>query len=286
MIKTIRSSFQILKDNLIVLQPLIFYLILFGILMQPVYAAGTFNLTTIILLFVLFMLTAAFGAGWFYIIKASVDMKDEIYAAPEDKGIAQLGLLKKFFTGVGEYFMPMIAALLLYFILIGIFVFISLKAGMHYIGPVHLSPELTSSFAGSFKDTYELFASNKVPSDVQNKLFMWNTFLSSISLLFSFLFMYYWAAIFYKTKNIFRALFLNFKFLFTHFIDSIIIIIFLSILNMITLMFSLLGSLNIIFSIISFLVIFFYITYSVTLVFTYYDEKTKDNCDNRLDSIG
>lgn len=287
MIKTINKAFILLKENIVIVQPLIFYLLLIGFVAKPISFSLTQNLPSLLAIITVFLFTCAFLAGWFYIIKIAISMKNEVYETPEEKNLAAFSLLKQFFTGVGEYFVPVIFGFLFYIIALVGFSILSYKLGVHYIGKVELTPELIKVLnTGSYQDTYNFFNSTVANKQSALTISYWGFYVSALSLLFSFISLYFGAAIMYDTNNPFKAIFLNLKFLFLNFGGSIIILLFLSLLNMIISILSMFASMNIIFSIISLLLMFFYMSYHVMLVFLYYEEKTQDSCDSGTERIG
>lgn len=281
MIKTINKAFILLKDNIIIIQPLIFYLLLIGFISKPILFGTAQNLSSVIAIVIVFLFTSAFLAGWFYIVKLAISMKNEVYETPEEKNLAALSLLKQFFTGVGDYFVPLIFGLLLYAIAFIGFSILSYKIGIHYIGKVELTPALVKVLnTGSYTDIYNFFNSNAVTKQSAIRLSYWGFYISVLSLLFSFITLYYGAALIYDSKNPFVAAFLNLKFLFLNFWDSILLFLFLSLLNMVISILNMASAMNIIFSVISLLLMFFYMSYHVMLVFLYYEEKTQDSSDS------
>lgn len=281
MIKTINKAFILLKDNIILVQPLIFYLLLIGFISKPILFGTAQNLASIVAIVIVFLFTSAFLSGWFYIVKLAISMKNEVYETPEEKNLAALSLLKQFFTGVGEYFVPFVFGLLLYTLALVAFSVFSYKIGMHYIGKVEMTPALVKVLnTGSYNDLYNFFNSNAVTKQTTIKLSYWGFYISVLSLLFSFVTLYFGAAIVYDSKNPIMAALLNLRFIFINFWDSILLFLFLTFLNMAISILNMAAAMNIIFSVISLLLMIFYMSYHVMLVFLYYEEKTQDSSDS------
>lgn len=285
MINSIKTSFNVLKDNLIVVQPLILYMILIGFVAQPVSFSLDQNLSSIIAISIVFLFTAAFIAGWFYVIKLSIKMKDDVYETPEEKGLAQISLLKQFFTGVGDYFIPVIGMMLLYLTLAIAFSFLAYKFGVHYIGSFDIKKDLVKILTIDAKESYSILAAN-TPSIEKLKIIYWGAYFSVLSLVFTFVTLFLGAALLYSSKNPVKAFCENLVFLFKNFFGAIGLIIFLSVLNFFVSSIYVISSLNIILSIIALLLTFFYMTYHVVLIFVYYDEKTKDTCNSGTEFVG
>lgn len=287
MIKTINKAFILLKENIIIIQPLIFYLLLIGFISRPISLSLAQNFSSILSIIIVFLFTSAFLAGWFYIIKVAISMKNEVYETPEEKNLAALSLLKQFFTGVGEYFVPMIFGFIFYIAAIIAFSFLTYKLGIHYIGKFEITPALLKVLnTGSYSEISNFVNSSAVSKLTIIKLSYWAFYLSIMSILFSFVTLYYGAAIIYDTKNPFQAIIFNLKFLFLNFLGSIVLLLFLSCLNMVISILNMFSAVNIILSVISLLLMFFYMSYHVMLVFLYYEEKTQDPCDSGTECIG
>lgn len=287
MIKTINKAFLLLKENIIIIQPLIFYLLLIGFISRPISFGLQQNFSSILAIVTVFLFTSAFLAGWFYIVKIAISMKNEVYETPEEKNLAALSLLKQFFTGVGEYFVPMVFGLLLYSIVLAGLSVLAYKFGLQHIGKFELTPSIVKLInTGSYSDIYNFMNSNSVSKQSIMRLLYWGSYISFLSITFSFITMYYGAAIIYDTKNPFMAVVLNFKFLFLNLWGSIVIFLFLSLLNMTISMINMFSAMNIILYVISLLFMFFYMSYYVMLVFLYYEEKTQDSCDSGTECIG
>ena len=122
--KIIKKSFQIFLKNSSIMQPTIFYyliMIVFAGIMKNRIFGNYYQL--MILSFLSFLLFAAFLAGWLYMVQFAVsayqpfDKNDKDY----DLKIATYNFetLKKFFVGVGNYFIPVMAVILSLFIIQG-----------------------------------------------------------------------------------------------------------------------------------------------------------------------
>ena len=286
MIKTFKSAFDLVRNNIVVVQPLVFYLLIFGVVSNPISLDGTFSYASILAIITLLLTTSAFFAGWFYIVKAAISMKDKEYETPEEKSLAQFDLLKQFFTGVGEYFIPILLSFVIYLSALLLISFLSYKLGLHYLGKVILTPELIkASKTGEYKDFLAVWSS--VESIKAMKLLSyWGVYLSSLSILFSLVTMYYGATILYDTKNPIVALINNFKFLFKNFFGSLFIMLFLTFLNFILVFLNLMFAQSFILSLIVVVLLLFYYSYQVMLIFLYYEQKAKSNSDSGAECIG
>ncbi|MDD3236903.1 MAG: hypothetical protein PHV37_02250 [Candidatus Gastranaerophilales bacterium] len=285
MIKSIKDAFIILKDNLIVVQPLILFLLLVGFVAQPIRLSVQQSVPSLIAVVITFAFTAAFLAGWFYNMKLAVAMKGKVYETPEEKGLAQLDLLKQFFTGVGDYFLSTMGMIVVYMILVSIFAFFAYKIGVHYIGSLDKVADFIKILSVDTKDTMAI-AAGKFPQGEQLKIFYWSAYVSLLSVIFTFVTMFFAPVLFYKTKNPLLAFFYNVVFIFKNFLGSLGVLMFLAVVNFVVSFIYVLSVSNIILSVIALLITFFYMSYHVMLIFVYYEEKTKDNCDCGSECIG
>lgn len=278
MIKTVKNSFILLKDNIVILQPLVLYVLIIGILIKPAMSMHVFNIYSILLLISIFLFTIAFIAGWFYMAKVAISNRNIVYDSLEDKNIASLNLLKQFFTGVGEYFLPMALTIILYVVFFIAFSFIAYKAGLHIIGKPQFDIETIKYFSGMNPEELQKYlAAASVSDKVIISFYNWSLYFSFVSLLFSIITVFWFPIIFYKTKNPFMAYFYNIKFTFYNILDVSIIVIFLTLINLLLSFINIFASLNIVLSVISLLLMFVYMNYYILLVFLYYDEKTQIN---------
>ena len=281
MIKTIKTSFNILKNNLIIIQPLLIFMIIFGVLAQPFTFAGGNVLQIAINGILLYFIFTAFVSGWFYMIKLIVRDRNKEYNTPEELAIAQMDLLKSFFIGVGEYILPMILNVLLYTILLIAFSFLVYKAGMHFIGHINMPKEMITALSGTEKELYKFLLSPAFTADLQKQIREWVIFILGSNFIFAALTMFLGAIAFFKTQNPFKIAIENVKFIFRNFIETIIITAILLSLNLVVLVINITTSTNVILSVISIFLTIMYLSYYVILAFIYYDQKNENNIDYR-----
>lgn len=278
MIKTIQNSFNLLRDNIILVQPLIIYMLIVGILAKPSIITTFPSFPAILLLVCIFLTTTAFLSGWFYINRIAVDHKNDTYETPEEKSLASFSLLKQFFTGVGDYFVPVTFTFIFYIVVLALFSFISYKIGVHFIGKPQLDSETLKHLSTqSYADLYGYFSSKKMTDQHLLNIYNWSIYFSFLSLLFSVLTIFWYPVLFYKTKNPIVSFFSNLKFMFVNFFDVVIIVFFLAFLNIILSFLNVFANMNIVFSVISLILMLFYMNYYILLVFLYYEEKTQSH---------
>ena len=118
------------------------------------------------------------------------------------------------------------------------------------------------------------------------KLNAWNFLVMGSMTFYSFITMFWAAQIVSKTKNPFIAFFQSIKFTFKHFLPSLLIFIYISLINFTVSLINAFAMVNPIIYFISMLVYFYFVVYIVVLIFLYYDgenykrieEKTENKC--------
>ncbi len=265
----IKQAFTITKENIILAQPLIIYLIIISLTMAGVARQNSQN-AFYIFFGANILLSTAFFAGWMYMTRKTIEHSKKEYDTPDNKSIASIKLINEFFPGVGEYFLSITASILLYAGGYLILMYLSYKLGLNFLGRPDIdwgkmlsaqTPEQMQKFVGTLS-----FAQIKL-------LNLWFLFIGGISIIYTYLTMFLFPAVIYDSKNPFAAFLINIKFLFKNFAGSIGILIFLAALNMFISILSAIFSINVILSIIGLVITFYFMTYCLVLIFLYYDEK-------------
>lgn len=274
-----RTAYQILRNNMIFIQPLLLYMLL--VMSAAMYVAGkTMPLVArIVLTACVVLLTIAFMTGWFYINKLGVDKYN-----PEDEQEVitkkTVESFKQFFSGIGENFFKMLFAFIIF--------------GLIYVGVSYLVVQLCLKFFGTptiimdFQNIAKMQTNTEIVAylnnvSVDDKLnfisWVWTGIvLSSILNFFGVL---YFSINTYEKRNVFVCLWKAFLFFFRKILSSLAIILVLFFiyffLNLLSL---LLGANSFSFAI---LIILFtlYLNYYVLLVMWFYNEQTKNNSDSR-----
>ena len=283
-INFIKKSFDITKENIVLAQPLIIFMIVLSFTL-----AGLGMQTNRILFYVFLvaniLLCTAFFAGWFYMIKQGIYFHKRVengeYKKQEEKAEASFALGKEFFPGVGEYFLQMTGTFILYSLIFAGVVYLSYRIGVNILPNPHID----------FDKLYKASASS--PVEMQKYLYglsfaqlkalnIWMLFVTGVLSLFSFITMFLFPAVFDNQKQEKQELFVltpflafkrNIVFLFKNFWGAIGVIIFLFVLNTVLSILSVFFNLNIILAIIGLLISFYFMTYAVILVFLYYEER-------------
>ncbi len=279
----IQKAFDITRENLILAQPLIIFMIVLSFTLAGL-AMQSNKITYYVFAVANILLSTAFVAGWFYMIKQGIYFNKRIengeYRKPEERASASFALGKEFFPGVGEYFLPATFTTAVYLVVAAIVTFLIYKAGIHFLP----NPDI---------DINKLYAaSNSTPAEMKNfvlslsfeqikALNLWIYYIGLSFFIFSFLTLFWFPAVFdinsEKKEFFLFTPFLAFKrnivFIFKNFLGSFGIMLFLLFLNTILSLFSVIFNLNIILAIIGLLVSFYFMTYVVVLIFLYYETR-------------
>jgi len=271
MLRYFRRAFKITNENIILTTPLVLFLFLLSIYLGVAQHAPANIFSAILLLITIIFMVSAFFAGWFFMVKRSIDLDKQEFIIDEDKAKASFNLIKEFPVGVGEYFLPFIGALILYTALFILLFFIGYSIGMHFIGNVGLSlTDLRTSL--SSPAALKSFVSS-LSTEQLKKLNAWNVIFMSFTAIYSFITMFWSAQIVMKTKNPLVAFFKSLKFTFKNFFSALVLFIYISMINFTVSLVNTFAAINPIIYFVSMLLYFYFVVYVVVLVFLYYDRE-------------
>ena len=282
MFSYIKKAFDITKDNIILAQPLIIFLIVISFSFAGL-AQQTNKILHLIFLTGNVLLCTAFFAGWFYMIKKGIEhnkkVQLDVFKNEQEKNSASLALGKEFFPGVGEYFLSITYTTIVYLIVYALLIFACYKIGMYYLPKPNIDMQQFMA------------AANSTPAEMQKYVYslnfeqlkainIWMMFVGGSAFIFTFLTMFLYPAVFDKKENGFN-LFLtpfsafnrNIVFVFKHFFGSLGIMVYLFFLNMVISVLSLVFNINIILAVVGLIISFYFMTYAIVLIFLYYEER-------------
>jgi len=238
-------------------------LILFS-LISSVYTAVSLintkvaNLIISIILFIL--MTSAFIAGWFNMIKTAVE-----YPEKEDVN----SLMKEFLSGVGEYILPSLGAFSIFLLMSLSALFISYFYGFQAIVDSGISIDTLINSLRNAEAMKNLLAS--LTPEQMTKILHWNILNFSTLYLSYFLMFLYLPALFFKEKNPLKAFFISLKDLFSkNIVKNIGLFSFILIINIILSILANIANSNIILHFILTLINFYFTTCVAVGVFYYY----------------
>jgi hypothetical protein len=257
MFKTVRESFKITNDNIIIATPLIFFSLISGLYLMFSANGSKTGIFFAVILF--FLMTAAFISGWFFMITKAVKEPD----------IETGRLIAEFPSGVGEYFLSALGIILQTIIISMLIMISAFLAGKKFIGTPGVSYEQFSQAVISV-EAMKTFV-NSLSQEQLIKINNWNILMFFAMVINSFILMLYPAVVFFKKKNPFTALFVTFKDTFGHrFFKNAGIFLLIFILYMFISLCSMFAGSNVILHFIVTLVNFYYATFTGVLLFNYY----------------
>lgn len=270
-----KQSAVLLKDNLMVMQPLFIWALVTMLVAMPLSAKRGMDIGFIFSLSIVVLCFIAFLSGWYNCIKATVANKSKVYETPEEKNKAQIEILKNFFPGVGEYILPTgLAAILYGGISYGIFVLYKYLAIQTFIG-AKIPNELIKLMGTGTQEQVTKFVQTLSPEQLGT--------LSGIMIggfvvyfLFEILILWFAPTLFYTTKNPIMALFKAIMFTFKNLFASITIVVVMCLINMLISFTNVLLGNNFL-AIIPMLLSFMYIVYYVLTVFLYYEQAQNNS---------
>lgn len=283
MFLTIKRAFLILNNNLILSQPFVLYLLV-AVLAFGAVASGINPSALIILIFSMVFLSVAFLAGWFYMDKKVIEYEITTTLEGDEKAIGSVSLFKEFFPGVGEYFLPVLGSLILYFAALALVFWGFYEIGLREFGAPGFDLNKINEASKSYLAMKSYVASLPQPQVIL--LLKWILYISFFSFVFQAATMWWFAPLYYDTKNPFRAMLLAFKFFVSNFAPSLGIFVFLGIFNIFVSAFNSLAGNNLILLFLSFILYFYYVTYYIVLIFLYYGEKNGYYSYSRSDGNG
>ena len=270
-----KQSAILLKDNLMVMQPLFIWALITMLVAMPLSAKKGIDIGFIFSASIVVLCFITFLAGWYNCIKLTVANKNKVFETPEDKNKAQFESLKSFFPGVGEYILPVGFATILYGgISYGLFVLYKYIAIQAFV---------TAKIPNEFIKLLGTGTQEEITKFIQTLSTDQLATLSGIMFggiiiyfLFEIIILWYAPTLFYTTKNPIAALFKSIIFTFKNLFASILIVVVMGIINMfISFTNVFLG--NNFLAIIPMLLSFMYIVYYVLTVFLYYEQAQNNS---------
>lgn len=282
MLNLLKESFIILKGNTLLTLPFILYLFLLTLTTSGMFLAKT-NIMFLAFFVTILVMSASFLSGWFFMTRKIIWNSKRYYENKIEKEIDSLKTLKEFFIGVGEYILPVLGSIILYILFLLAFTYIIYKIGIFTIG----TPKFTIQELKSAVETVESMNNyvNTMPIEKAVSITSWGSLLIGTYFFYSFLTMFWYADLFFNTKNPLVAFLSSVGFTFRHFFLNVGLFIYLNIISTLISFFNSAFSNNIILGTIGLLLLAYFTSYWAILIFLTYYEKT-DNRNNRPDSIG
>lgn len=272
MFKIIRESFKITNSNLIIATPLIFFSIILSLYL--IFSSGGSKIGLLFSVILFFLMFSAFLAGWFMMITRAV----------KEPEIEDSKLISEFPAGVGEYFLSIIGMVIKVVVVSTVIMILALLAGKKFIGGIGVSSSQLIQ-ATSNVEAMKAFV-DTLNQEQLIKINLWNTLLFFTMMFNYFILLFFPSAVFFKTKNPFKAFFLSLKDTFGHrFFKNLGLFMLIFIVYLIVSILIAIAGSNIFAHFVMTLVNFYYITFVTVLVFNYYYSnfaKIGSNIDEKI----
>lgn len=287
----IKKSFNIVKDSPFITLYFVIYLIVLFLIIPAMLTSKSVILTVTIGVLLL-LLTCAFIAGWFGMIKTAIALYEE-NKTPEQKLDEAVKLKDSFFSSVACYILPIITGFLIFTGLVYLQTFL-LNA---VFGPDDVFYNI-SKYANDPKGLSTYFAS--LPETAWGVILKKNICSYLIFSFITLFMLFYSASLYLNSKcsvNPIRAIGGAIKTMAQKSAETLFVFVFLAVTNFILMFLYALFIENVIISFITMILRIYFIAYIVVLIFALYENKSYEengnfepkaaiDCDNRPDSIG
>ena len=281
LVDSIKKSFGCIIKNPSITVIFVSFLIASNVLAWFILSSRILILAQILIL-CLFACIFVFFAGWFRVIKESVDIEK----------IKEKNFYSLFLEGVGEGVIPVTISIILYIFFVFITVLMAQFVAMKVFGSIDFFFDGMRQVQDASKLSYETpkFAEYFNSLDVNQKyiIYGWNFCIMAFLGVLNFLSLFYFPSLISSDKNIFLRPFISIweglKFLFKNFFSAIALTLFIYVINMILAFLNALFAQNFVISFVLLLIYIYFISYVVMLIFNYYEAK--NNSSDRTDSIG
>ncbi len=258
MFSFIKESFALTNRNIILATPLIFFSLISNLYI--LFSLGG-SLVSLLIAFSLFILmVGAFISGWGYMLKLCVSDNEH-----EDAS----SLIKEFPAGVGEYFLPVLGSMLIIFVISSLIFAVTFFTGMKLIGDVGIPPEALNGMLASSTALKDFVTS--LSDEQLLKLNAWNLLLLAGMIVEYFVVLFYFPALFFKSKNPLKALVFSLKDLFSRkFLNNLLLYIILFVSYFVLSLLTMFSGMNVFTHFIFTLANFYYMVFAAVLISNYY----------------
>jgi hypothetical protein len=275
--KILIKAFEILRSNLIIIQPFIFYLLLLSVFLGSVHSIPE-GMKPILITFLVsvFALSCAFLAGWLQLFQAALRNSYKEAESPLEKAQMSFGILREFLPAVGRFFVPITIAVILYLLLFFGVMKLIVFLGLKYIGLTeNINPEKILSVF-SDKTKVAAFVSTLTEAD-RTKLLKWDILSLFMTGAFSYLTMFWFPAIMLNGENPFKGFWSGLKATFSRPFTTLGIF---SLYWVVNLSVSLLGSIApgmFLLQILNLMLVVFITVYFIMVSFVYFEDYSGNN---------
>lgn len=275
--KILKKSFDILRKNLIIVQPFIFFLLLISVLTGSIQNISRgFSPLLITFLVSTFALVCAFLAGWFQLFSASIRNSYKEVTSPVEQAEMSFGILREFLPAVGRFFVPITIAVILYIAMFFGVIKLIIFLGIKYIGfSENISPE---KFVALFNDKTQIynFVASLTEADRQ-KLMRWDLLTLFLTGFFSYITMFWFPAIMLNGENAFKAFFLGIKAVISRPFVTLGIFALYWVTNLISSFITSLAPNFFLLQLVNLMLVIFIMVYFIMVNFVYFEEYSENN---------
>lgn len=266
-----KNAWIILKLHSLLTVPFILYLYFMSLVMTKSQNAPT-SVAFCVFVIAAFLLTSCFFSGWFFMAKNAINNFKEIETkGPNPEIDYAFSNLKMFYSGVGEYFIPTILAIVFYLGLLALFMFVIYALGYHVIGEFPISYSQLKLISISPIETNHVV--NALNQNEVVKLSAWSFLFVSAYLLFSFSTMFYFPALFLSSKNCIVAFIKGFMLTYRNIAVTITLFLFYVLSKTILSILNTLFASNFLLSTACLLIIVYFAAYWIIIVYCAYEQK-------------
>ncbi len=279
MLKIVKKSFQILTNNLVLIQPVLLYILLTLIIVSHWSGKKILIIPYAILII---LLAAAFVSGWLFINKSAIldynpdDTKEII----DSKAIKNF---KKFFEGVGASFFKTLGLFCITFLIYSLVLYSTIKFCTKIFGQSELINQMPKLINAKTKEDILNIVNSFSLHDLSvfSKWILTNYVIISV---LNYFFVLYYAIAFLDEVNIFKALWRSIKFFILNLINSVKVILIMFVIYIGLNLISMVAGSNLIGLVISVILTAMYFNYYILLVFCLYNET--NNSNNGAEQLG
>lgn len=270
------KTFNIIKYNLILVQPLLIFLLIIGFIMGIISSASGSGAAFIILFASLIGLLVAFFTGWFNMFHKCIQNSLKENLNERERAENSLKLFKEFTPGIGRHFTQVFLGFAIYIILFILVINLSGMAGQQIIGTPESFTQQEVIQAFQSEDAARKLIEQITPED-KVKITKWQLLTLITTGLFNYFTMFWLPAIISDNKDPINAYKTSFKkvmkkptITFALFTSFWVCSIFLTFFNGLT-------ANNFFLQFIGLMLYVFVVVYFITMLFLYYEQYSEDN---------
>ena len=282
MIKILKDSWYLTKNNLVLAYPLIFFFWIISMLIPTMSGIEIKSLKFLMIWANIIGLVIVFWSGWFEMFaKIAISYKKDDRTV--DKKEYSFVLMKEFLPGIGKNFLSYLGGLLLYFLLFCLIFLCTGLIGTKLFGV----PQIPDNLIYLFSDKHAMYNFLNSLSDSEKMIyFKWNLLTVFAGVLFSLITIFWAPMIVLCSLNPLKAFFLNLKLIFRKPFHVIILYLIYFGANIILSVISSVAGSHLLLQFIAITIMFLFLLYYLMLLFVFVEENNESSCDSRFNCLG